>query len=72
MTHYEPLSPTSEQTVAIQTAAAQIQPCWRQTFLRSVADNLQGLRYRHVTDDDVVKAIKGVEWALTIGLQDDD
>jgi hypothetical protein len=37
-----------------------------------VQDELLGHEPDRVSDEDVVKAIDGVRWAITVGLQDDD
>jgi hypothetical protein len=63
---------SEEQTSLIRTAANSIDPCWRQRFLASVEDHLLGHDPSHVSDEDVVAAIDGVRWAMTVGTIDDD
>jgi hypothetical protein len=40
--------------------------------LASVEDHLLGHDPNHVSDEDVVKAIDGVRWAMFVGTVDDD
>jgi hypothetical protein len=62
-----------EQTALIRSAAASLQPCWRERFLASVQDHLLGHEPdRPISDDQVVKAIDGVRWAMFVGTIDDD
>jgi hypothetical protein len=63
---------SKEQTALIRSAANSINPCWRQRFLASVEDHLLGHDPNHVSDEDVVKAIDGVRWAMFVGTVDDD
>jgi hypothetical protein len=61
------------QSATIKAAAASIPTCGRERFLRSIEDRLLGHEPdRPISDDQVVKAIDGVRWAMFVGTIDDD
>jgi hypothetical protein len=73
MSYHNPVFLTTEQTALIRTAAASINPSWRQRFLASVEDQLLGHEPDHVSDTDVLAAIDAVRGAFhTLDLNDDD
>jgi hypothetical protein len=70
---YNQIFLSEQQTAVIRAAANSIDPCWRQRFLASVQDQLLGHEPdRPISDDQVVKAIDGVRWAMFVGTIDDD
>jgi hypothetical protein len=62
---YNQIFVSEEQQAVIRTAAASIEPCWRERFLASVQDQLLGHEPdRPISDDQVVKAIDGERGAM--------
>jgi hypothetical protein len=60
------------QQAVIRAAAASVDPCWRERFLRSIEDRLLGHEPDHVSDDDVLAAIEGITWAMFVGSTEAD